>query len=104
MTNLTMSPLLSRDPVAGAPDLMREPPAALLPALSMLRKAKTGADVIEAMNDTPEHLRFSVVDHVLGRHTFGMTTQREVLNYFGFPALVREFGHDRAVQMTARFV
>jgi hypothetical protein len=53
----------------------------------MLRRATT----IEAV--IAEHLRFQVADHVQGRHLFGRLTRREVLNYLGLPALVREFGH-----------
>ena len=90
------SPILARSKLKGAPTIAEAPPA-ILPALTMFRKCKTGLDVLLLADALPAHLLPPLAAHVVTRPArYQNDTAQELLRVVGYAALAREIGPQRA--------
>ncbi|WP_158808069.1 hypothetical protein [Beijerinckia sp. L45] len=76
---------------------------ALLPALSMLRAAKTEAAVAEAIEMIPPHLLPPLIDHLAARWTVPRYTIGALIRTLGDEDMVAAFGAHGAAALAERF-
>jgi len=90
------SPFLARAMLTGAPTIA-ETPQAVLPALQMFRRCRTGFDVRLVLDAIPDHVADMLAAHVAERPAmFDPEPSRELVRAVGFGKLARIIGPQKA--------